>query len=115
MRPSADWIGRLLKKRMSLRGGPPGPPVFVAPHPGAAYPPTTVNLACSRCGYRLRGIEAGSRCPECGREGAEPLADSERSRKRLFAAAWRLRGVPLPRADKAWLSRVARGACALED
>jgi hypothetical protein len=131
MRPSADWIGRLLKKRMSLRGGPEGPPVFVEPgaaanyprsegppvfvEPGAAanYPRSTLNLVCSRCGYRLRGIDPEGRCPECGQDVAETLAANDRYRQRLFAAAWRLKGVPLSRADKAWLSRVARAAYAL--
>src|SRR5215213_3833034 len=128
MRPSADWIGRLLKKRMSLRGGPEGPPVFVAPAappeaPGAAgaggapagpqYPRQTLNLACSRCAYRLRGIDPASRCPECGQAVAETLAANERYRKRLFAAAWRLKGPPLSRSDRGWLSRVASACFAL--
>jgi hypothetical protein len=113
MRPPADWIGRLLKKRMSLRGGPKGPPVFVAPDASAAYPRETLHLACSRCGYRLRGIASESRCPECGQEVAETLAANERYRKRLFRAAWRLRGAPLSRTDEAWLSAVARAVFGL--
>jgi hypothetical protein len=127
MRPSADWIGRLLRKRMNLRGGPEGPPVFVAPGapsngsgttgPAAAgapdYPRQTLNLACSRCGYRLRGIAPESRCPECGQDVAETLAANERYRKRLFAVASRLKGPPLSRSDGGWMSRVASACFAL--
>ncbi len=52
----------------------------------------TGNLACRRCGYNLRGLDASASCPEC----AAPV---ERS----------LPGEPLEFSDPAWLARVARG------
>src|SRR5437899_6833750 len=35
------------------------------------------NLKCLRCGYLLSGLEASSRCPECGFEIAATVAGPE--------------------------------------
>ena len=52
----------------------------------------TDDLLCIRCGYSLRGLQEGSRCPECG-----------------TAITQSLRGDLLSAADSAWLQRVYRG------
>ncbi len=69
-------------------GSIPGPP-SVEPARAASL---TTDVPCVQCGYNLRGLPEGGRCPECG----TPIARS-------------LRGNLLSTADPAWLERVYRG------
>ncbi len=50
------------------------------------------DLPCNSCGYNLRGLPSGGRCPECGTEVARSL-----------------RGDLLSVAEPAWLERLDRG------
>ncbi|UCC31092.1 MAG: hypothetical protein JSU86_02210 [Phycisphaerales bacterium] len=50
------------------------------------------DLLCIHCGYNLRGLSPGGRCPECG----TPIGQS-------------LRGDLLSSADPEWLARIHRG------
>jgi len=77
------------------------------------YPPQTLNLVCRRCGYRLRGLGLDARCPECGLEVAETLADREGYRLRLLKRARRLAGPRLVHSDRAWLRAITAGAVTL--
>jgi hypothetical protein len=52
-----------------------------------------VDIPCCKCGYDLRGLETGSRCPECG-----------------TAVSTSLRGDSLFYGDPVWVNRLARGA-----
>lgn len=69
--PTSDYYGTLSALAKSReRGGdaeaaPPG-----SPEPGEAAQVVEVSVACSLCGYDLRGVAARGKCPECG-GGAE--------------------------------------------
>jgi hypothetical protein len=78
-----------------------------------AYPPQTLNLVCRRCGYRLRGLSLEAKCPECGLDVAETLADREGYRRRLLKRARRLAGPRLVHSDRAWLRAITAGAVTL--
>ena len=54
--------------------------------------PSSDDIPCIHCGYNLRGLPGGGRCPECG-----------------TAMARSLRGDLLSAADPHWLQRVSRG------
>ncbi|MCH7591627.1 MAG: protein kinase [Planctomycetes bacterium] len=54
--------------------------------------PSSNDISCIHCGYNLRGLPGGGRCPECGTEVARS------SHGNLLSAA-----------DPAWLARVLRG------
>jgi hypothetical protein len=51
------------------------------------------DIPCCKCGYNLRGLETGSRCPECS-----------------TAVSTSLRGDSLFYGDPVWVNRLARGA-----
>lgn len=61
-------------------------------HPGEAEAPALpgrvlLTVLCRRCGYNLRGVEAGGKCPECGDEAwpsIRPLIDISRERFALL-------------------------------
>src|SRR5688500_14757059 len=59
------------------------------------------DVACYRCGYSLRGLDAGGLCPECGGPVDESAARH----------AARLRGdvASLAASDPRWLRRIAWG------
>ena len=60
---------------------------------GKARPVVDHDLACVGCGYNLRGLKAGSRCPECG----------------LAASIQTMREMPLLPGDPAARSRLQYG------
>jgi len=60
------------------------------------------ELTCYRCGYDLRGLDAGGRCPEC----AAAIGESLRRRDDALAG----RQLPLERADPKWLRTLGRAA-----
>ena len=73
---------------------------------GAALPAGTVNERCEACGYRLVGLPAEGRCPECAADydqdvvrlrGGGDRADAERAAGHPWAYLWR-RAVYLLRA-----------------
>jgi hypothetical protein len=80
------------------------------------HPEQTLDLACARCAYALRGLDPSGRCPECGMPIPETI--SLASTPRFLSAYW-LRGralwdgPPLAEADPRWRRRVAWGIFAL--
>ncbi|MGE3180666.1 MAG: PrsW family glutamic-type intramembrane protease [Phycisphaerae bacterium] len=63
----ADELLRRERARSRVRGNEES--VFDEPDflPGRAPELITRDWCCSRCGYNLRGLRTGDRCPECGR------------------------------------------------
>src|SRR4051812_35978737 len=53
-----------LRERLGRAGVRDGPLPQEATAP--AHPQETLDLACSRCGYLLRGLALAGDCPECG-------------------------------------------------
>ncbi|MCH9035577.1 MAG: hypothetical protein IID42_13930, partial [Planctomycetes bacterium] len=76
---------------LSPNDEPVGPGAIPAgrPTPAAAR---DADVPCTHCGYNLRGLAEGGRCPECG------TAIAQSSHGNLLSAA-----------DPAWLQRVYRG------
>lgn len=57
--------------------------------------PITTDLPCNGCGYNLRGLKRGGRCPECGREiehdrYAEDLLEAANRRwlVKIYIGSW---------------------------
>ena len=79
--PLRAWHGRLIYG-VATRVSPVTPDGTV-----------TADVACRRCGYNLRGLQIGGRCPDC----AMPVGAS-------------VRGDDLVYADPAWIAKLILGA-----
>ncbi|MEE8169131.1 MAG: PrsW family glutamic-type intramembrane protease, partial [Phycisphaerae bacterium] len=71
--------------------------------PGRAAETVTTDWTCDACGYNLRGLPAGHRCPECGHvELYRPPPPDAASYQRWFRSRWET--TP---ASKGWLIAAA--------
>src|SRR4051812_19244208 len=77
----------------------------------AADPPANDHLSCCGCGYLLRGLDAGGRCPECGESIARSIA-AERARL-LTHVGPLLEDSALVRANPRWLFVILIGCIGL--
>lgn len=59
------------------------------------------DVPCRACGYNVRGLSGGGRCPECSEGIAGSVAEFETRRAKA--------PLPLESAEPAWVGRVARG------
>ena len=85
VRPTALDLGQTAHEVGPFALQSPGKPLVRAP--ATSHKPQTIldseSCPCSGCGYALRGIAAGRRCPECGTRIPRVFQSLDRSHQRV--------------------------------